>query len=645
MTAAETVAEPDVDDVASAPTDPGPDSVARAHGVAAVLFLVVGVLVYLGAAAKLVEPDFLSGSAALSYGRLLPVSFAALLYGWLGLMAVAAAYYMLPRLTGSRLALPRVALLNLLVVAGGVAAGSVAVGVAGQGAGGRYLELPLWSDAIVGVGFLVAAVVATRTAAAASDRLPTAAWYLVGALWFYAIGYAIGAVPLFDGLGDALQGWFAVTLLAGLAPASAGIGVAYYLLGRVAGEWHPRLGVLAFWSLVFTWPWTAPHYLQYGPAEEWLGTVPVVFALGLLVAVVAVIADLAYAMRGRFEQARRSVPITFVAVGLALFALVPLVLVVQSFRSSSSVVHLTAWGTGFEQLTLLGAFGFLAMAAAYHVLGIGRYWRRNFAGVHLVLAAGGLGIAVLSRWVSGLQAGYTWVAGVNSQAYENVGEGFRNTLRAAEGPDVVNLVGLAIFAVSLLPFLAGLVLNATGEAGEVEGPLEPEGAPTQRLGVVVQGAFLLVVAAALVVFVVPAIDAGDEPSLLAEDSPSRVRTDPLFERGYELYLSEGCWYCHTQQVRPIVTDVGLGPVSVPGDYVDSDGAVLGLERIGPDLAHAGSREPTNSQRLMRAYLADPRDPPGDAVDDVRRPWSTMPAYGHLSDDDLRALAAYVTGLE
>ncbi|QLQ08736.1 MAG: cbb3-type cytochrome c oxidase subunit II [Anaerolineae bacterium] len=39
-------------------------------------------------------------------------------------------------------------------------------------------------------------------------------------------------------------------------------------------------------------------------------------------------------------------------------------------------------------------------------------------------------------------------------------------------------------------------------------------------------------------------------------------------QGRAIFLQEGCWYCHTQYVRPVVADqaMNLGPVSVAGDY-------------------------------------------------------------------------------
>jgi Cytochrome C oxidase, mono-heme subunit/FixO len=55
-------------------------------------------------------------------------------------------------------------------------------------------------------------------------------------------------------------------------------------------------------------------------------------------------------------------------------------------------------------------------------------------------------------------------------------------------------------------------------------------------------------------------------------------------QGQEIYESLGCGSCHTQMVRPIVSDVGLGAVTL-----NDSNQVLGTRRIGPDLSDVGSR--------------------------------------------------------
>jgi cytochrome c oxidase cbb3-type subunit 2 len=105
--------------------------------------------------------------------------------------------------------------------------------------------------------------------------------------------------------------------------------------------------------------------------------------------------------------------------------------------------------------------------------------------------------------------------------------------------------------------------------------------------------------------------------------------------GRDLYISEGCSECHTQSVRPVVTDVGLGPVSIAGDYAHENPALITGTRIGPDLMHAASRGESFDAALVAARLADPRA----TVD-----WSIMPSYSYLSDADINAIAAYIETL-
>lgn len=54
--------------------------------------------------------------------------------------------------------------------------------------------------------------------------------------------------------------------------------------------------------------------------------------------------------------------------------------------------------------------------------------------------------------------------------------------------------------------------------------------------------------------------------------------------GRVVYAEAGCAACHTQMVRPVVADVGLGPVTL----TDTN-QILGTRRFGPDLTHIGAR--------------------------------------------------------
>jgi cytochrome c oxidase cbb3-type subunit 2 len=63
---------------------------------------------------------------------------------------------------------------------------------------------------------------------------------------------------------------------------------------------------------------------------------------------------------------------------------------------------------------------------------------------------------------------------------------------------------------------------------------------------------------------------------------------PLERRGRSVYIREGCWYCHSQYVRPVAgEDVRWGPVSEAGEYAFDVPHLLSTRRIGPDLARIG----------------------------------------------------------
>lgn len=88
--------------------------------------------------------------------------------------------------------------------------------------------------------------------------------------------------------------------------------------------------------------------------------------------------------------------------------------------------------------------------------------------------------------------------------------------------------------------------------------------------------------------------------------------------GRELYISQVCWHCHSQFVRPVnEEDVRWGPVSQPGESVIDVPHLYSTRRIGPDLAREGWRR-IDDWHL--AHLWDPRATVRDSV---------MPAFTWL----------------
>jgi len=111
------------------------------------------------------------------------------------------------------------------------------------------------------------------------------------------------------------------------------------------------------------------------------------------------------------------------------------------------------------------------------------------------------------------------------------------------------------------------------------------------------------------------------PSIPTE-SPGARTSDIGFSdtalHGRDVYVVTGCAACHTQMVRPVVADVGLGPVTL-----NDTNQVLGTRRFGPDLADVGSRITASQVEAIIGGLGG------------------HPAHD-LAEDDLAALIAYLS---
>ena len=105
--------------------------------------------------------------------------------------------------------------------------------------------------------------------------------------------------------------------------------------------------------------------------------------------------------------------------------------------------------------------------------------------------------------------------------------------------------------------------------------------------------------------------------------------------GRDVYIREGCYGCHSQQIRPFRSETErYGPYSVAGEFVYDRPFQFGSKRTGPDLARVGKRY---SDEWHRIHLIKPQE---------LVPESNMPGYpwlehamvdGELVQKKMRAL--------
>ncbi len=93
---------------------------------------------------------------------------------------------------------------------------------------------------------------------------------------------------------------------------------------------------------------------------------------------------------------------------------------------------------------------------------------------------------------------------------------------------------------------------------------------------------------------------------------------PLELAGYNIYLREGCYNCHSQHIRPLRDEVArYGHYSLAAESMYDHPFQWGSKRTGPDLARVGGKY---SDAWHVAHLVRPRD----VV-----PESIMPNYSFL----------------
>lgn len=601
-------------------------------------FFVIGLVVTAVSALQWTLPDVLSGSAETSYGRLAPAGRSLLLNGWITVGLLGASMYALTKSTGTDTKRPGLANASLLLLVVGTLAGAGAI-VGGLQSGTAGFEAPVWARAITVAGFVLAAVTISSTARSARDALGATGWYLTAGAWWLAASGVVSLVPVIDGIGGSVQSAFAGASITGLFVIVTSVGLLYFAATSLTGTdpSAPRpLGALGFWSLAVVWGSMGATGLMFSPAPDWYETLGVGIAIGAFVPLLAIATDIGLMLKGTVGDISDRATLRYSTVAFVSLAVVTATNLLLTYRSTSAVIEFTTFAQGNDLLITLG-MGSFALFATHCAMAGGNPSGTSFHFSWSLIGLIGIAVGTLA---GGVVVGFSWAAGPASTSFANAAEAWKITSVSAEPFLLVTAVSIVVFLVAQIAYLVTRGPKQTTETlatpvGAVDHDLEFEGdAAVLSWRKLVLGASFVWLAALLFTGVFPAIDSAKWESTILGDQ-SRVYDSGSAELiGRGLYISEGCVECHTQSVRPVGTDVGLGPVSVAGDFVHESPVLLGNHRYGPDLMHFASSETFDASRLG-AHLADPR---------TARPWSTMPSYSYLSASDLDAIASYIRTL-
>ena len=121
------------------------------------------------------------------------------------------------------------------------------------------------------------------------------------------------------------------------------------------------------------------------------------------------------------------------------------------------------------------------------------------------------------------------------------------------------------------------------------------------------------------------------PSLLSSQYVKKIDSvkpyTPLELLGRDIYVREGCYLCHSQQVRPMAHEVlRYGKQSEAGEFIYDHPFQWGSKRTGPDLARVGGKYPN---MWHYRHMINPREVTSQSI---------MPIYKWLVEQKIN----YVT---
>jgi cytochrome c oxidase cbb3-type subunit II len=178
-----------------------------------------------------------------------------------------------------------------------------------------------------------------------------------------------------------------------------------------------------------------------------------------------------------------------------------------------------------------------------------------------------------------------------------------------------------------------------------------------KLALIVGGSTLVYAGLAILMGVLPGIELSRVPAGAGVEPLTALEA-----RGRELYVANGCSYCHTQQVRPLDEDKVFGRPSAASDFKYQTPELLGSERTGPDLTNIGVRQPSSVWQYIHLYepravvpesimpsfrwLFEVVDQAPAGVTPVPLPTAYAPARGVLiPTQEAEALIAYLAALK
>jgi cytochrome c oxidase cbb3-type subunit 1 len=406
----------------------GEDRMAATHFVVGAVFLVAGAILQL---LSLIAVRF-GDLFPVSYGRLEPAANLTLMIGFAAISLAGGVYYVLPRLTGARLAHRTIAGLGLTGMAGLTALGVVSI-IFGFGDGSQPFGLHWVLDILLALVLFIPALVTVATIRDRTEqRSFVTLWFVIGGVVWLPLLYVshlVTELPFASSVTVAFGETFLSAGFVTMFLVTVGSGLVYYTTVKeleipLASR---QLALVGFWSLGFAGTWWGAAQLLFGPGPDWVAGVAAALGLAWPIGALVNAANVSVTLEGSWPEVGQRPAVLSGVLGLYLTVGVAIVAALAGFRSIGSVTAATPFWEAVEYVSLTGIGMLLISSVAFGALPrlVGRQLEsvskaRRFQRLTVTGAVG----VLISLGAAGIMSGYSWIAGSNSGAYIDAGEGW-----------------------------------------------------------------------------------------------------------------------------------------------------------------------------------------------------------------------------
>jgi len=644
------------------------DTISRAFLFATIVWGGIAMLGGVFIAAQMAFPALNLGPW-LTFGRLRPIHTNAAIFAFAGNAIFTAVYYSTQRLCKTRMFSRALSWFHFVGWQAIIVAGAVTL-LLGYSQSKEYAELEWPLDIAIAVVWVAFAINFFGTLARRRER------HLYVALWFYIATIVAVAVlhifnnlvvpagilksyPIYAGVQDAFMQWWYGHNAVAFFLTTPFLGLMYYYLPKAAERpvFSYRLSIVHFWSLIFIYIWAGPHHLHYTALPAWASTLGMLFSVMLWMPSWGGMINGLLTLRGAWNKVAADPVLKFFVVGVTFYGMSTFEGPVLSVKSVNALSHYTDWTIAHVHAGALGWVGFMTFGMVYWLaprLFQTRLWSPKLVTTHFWIGTVGILLYIVAIYAAGLTQGLMWRALDDSGALRY--PDFVETVVALLPMYWIRVLGGALYLTGMVLCIVNIAMTWRRRPSSYEvkvqrapalekdyaDPAPPrsrlEGAAVtdfaRKLDVWQQGAWhrrwerlplrftvwvTVAIVAASLFEIVPTFTIESNVPTIASVRPYT----PLELAGRDVYIAQGCNNCHSQMIRPILSETKrYGEYSKPGEFVYDHPFLWGSRRIGPDLAREGGRQ---SHLWHIEHFRDPTQ---------FQPGSIMPSYATLLEAEL-----------